>query len=102
METQKVTQTEVESNTGSRMPSLEADDEHLGPWFQNLHLPDGTQTAPHHPLGDYPLFKWDAIAPHVPASLDGWKVLDIGCNAGFYCFELALRGARVTGIDREP
>jgi tRNA (mo5U34)-methyltransferase len=28
--------------------------------------------------------------------------LDIGCNAGFYAFELARRGARVTGIDIEP
>jgi hypothetical protein len=26
----------------------------LGPWFHNLHLPDGRQTAPDHPLGDFP------------------------------------------------
>ena len=29
-------------------------------------------------------------------------MLDIGCNAGFYSFELAKRGAHVTGIDVEP
>ena len=29
----------------------------LGPWFHNLHLPDGRQTAPDHPLGDFPAFK---------------------------------------------
>jgi tRNA (mo5U34)-methyltransferase len=29
----------------------------------------------------------------------GWKVLDVGCNAGFYSFELARRGADVLGID---
>jgi tRNA (mo5U34)-methyltransferase len=74
----------------------------LGPWFHNLHLPDGSETAPHHRLGDFPAFKWAEIAPHVPEDLTGWRVLDIGCNAGFYSFELAKRGAHVTGIDVEP
>jgi tRNA (mo5U34)-methyltransferase len=74
----------------------------LGPWFQNLHLPNGEQTAPNHPLGDFPSFKWDAIAPHLPKNLSGWRALDIGCNAGFYSFQLAARGAEVLGIDCEP
>lgn len=73
----------------------------LGPWFHNLHLPDGRQTAPEHPLGDFPRFKWEQLAPHLPASLAGWTVLDIGCNAGFYSFELARRGASVVGIDED-
>ncbi|MHB9027853.1 MAG: TIGR04290 family methyltransferase [Candidatus Latescibacterota bacterium] len=71
----------------------------LGPWFHNLHLPEGVQTAPEHPLGDFPAFKWQHIAPLLPEVLTGWTVLDIGCNAGFYSFELARRGARVMGID---
>ncbi|MCU7495053.1 MAG: TIGR04290 family methyltransferase [Ignavibacteria bacterium] len=71
----------------------------IGPWFHNLHLPDGTQTAPNHPLGDFPSFKWEKISGAIPKSLKGWNVLDIGCNAGFYSFELARRGAYVTGID---
>ena len=74
----------------------------LAPWFHNLHLPDGTETAPSHPLGDFPAFKWAQIAPHLPDDLSGWSALDIGCNAGFYTFELARRGARVTGIDVDP
>lgn len=74
----------------------------LGPWFHNLHLPDGAQTAPRHPLGDFPAFKWAQIAPVIPADLTGWTALDIGCNSGFYAFELAKRGAHVTGIDVEP
>lgn len=74
----------------------------LGPWFHNLHLPDGSQTAPGHALGDFPAFKWRELAPHLPADLTGWTALDIGCNSGFYSFELARRGARVTGIDVEP
>jgi tRNA (mo5U34)-methyltransferase len=73
--------------------------EALGPWFHNLHLPDGRQTAPDHALGDFPAYKWAALAPHLPEDLTGWTALDIGCNAGFYSFELARRGARVTGID---
>lgn len=81
------------------MSSLQKEIDSLQPWFHNLHLPDGTQTAPNHWLGDFPSFKWKEIAPHVPQNLEGWKVLDVGCNAGFYSFELAKRGADVVGID---
>lgn len=71
----------------------------LGPWFHNLHLPDGTQTCPNHWLGDFPSFKWRELGSHLPQDLSGWNCLDIGCNAGFYSFELAKRGATVLGID---
>jgi tRNA (mo5U34)-methyltransferase len=74
----------------------------LGPWFHNVHLPDGVQTAPEHPLGDFPRTKWRRLAPHLPTDLTGWRVLDIGCNAGYYSVELARRGAQVTGIDIDP
>ncbi len=74
----------------------------LGPWFHNLHLPGGIQTAPDHPLGDFPARKWAEIAGHLPQDLGGWTALDVGCNAGFYSFELARRGASVTGIDVDP
>jgi tRNA (mo5U34)-methyltransferase len=73
----------------------------LGPWFHNLHLPGGGQTAPQHALGDFPAYKWARLAPHLPPDLNGWRVLDIGCNAGFYSFELAKRGAQVTAIDSD-
>ena len=77
--------------------------EALGPWFHNLHLPGGVQTVPQHFLGgDFPRFKWLQIAPHIPADLSGWRVLDVGCNAGFYTFELAKRGASVVAIDHDP
>jgi tRNA (mo5U34)-methyltransferase len=74
----------------------------LAPWFHNLHLPGGVQTAPGHPLGDFPAFKWREIASVIPQDLRGWRALDVGCNAGFYSFELAKRGAQVVGVDREP
>ena len=81
--------------------SLQQTAESLGPWFHNLYLPDGTQTAPDHFLGDFPRRKWLAIADHLPADLTGWSVLDVGCNGGFYSFELARRGAQVTAIDSD-
>jgi len=74
----------------------------LSPWFHNLHLPNGVQTAPDHPLGDFPSFKWAQIAAELPDDLHDWRALDIGCNAGYYAFQLARRGADVLAIDRDP
>jgi tRNA (mo5U34)-methyltransferase len=71
----------------------------LGEWFHNLHLPGGIETAPQHPLGDFPNVKWQRVKRCVPDDLRGWRILDIGCNAGFYSFELAKRGADVLGVD---
>jgi tRNA (mo5U34)-methyltransferase len=71
----------------------------LAPWFHNLHLPSGIQTAPDHSLGDFPSYKWNVLASSLPQDLSGWRALDIGCNAGFYSLELAKRGAHVVGID---
>ena len=51
------------------------------------------EPRPHrHPLGDFPAFKWNQICNFLPPNLKGWRVLDIGCNAGFYSFELAEWG----------
>ncbi len=79
----------------------------LSPWFHNLRLPvvlDGhvieVQTAPNHPLGDFPANFWQYFQHAIPQDLSGQTVLDIGCNAGFYSFEMKRRGAaRVLGID---
>jgi tRNA (mo5U34)-methyltransferase len=79
--------------------TLAAEAAALAPWFHNLHLPDGGQTAPEHPLGDFPSFKWQEVASAIPGDLAGWTALDIGCNSGFYSFELAKRGACVTAIE---
>lgn len=71
----------------------------LGDWFQNIDL-RGVPTAPNHFLGDYPSIKWRRFCEAIPARLHGKSVLDIGCNAGFYSFEMKRRGAaRVVGID---
>jgi tRNA (mo5U34)-methyltransferase len=73
----------------------------LAPWFHNLHLPSGHQTAPDHPLGDFPRVKWWELQGAIPHDLAGWRALDVGCNAGFYSFALARRGAEVLAIDTD-
>jgi tRNA (mo5U34)-methyltransferase len=73
--------------------------ERLGPWFHDLHLPSGHRTAPDHWLGDFPSFKWKQIQASVPQDLHGARALDVGCNAGFYSFRLAERGADVLALD---
>jgi tRNA (mo5U34)-methyltransferase len=73
----------------------------LGPWFHDLEL-NGVRTAPDHFLFDYPAGKFRRFAHVVPEDLTGKSVLDIGCNAGFYSFEMKRRGAaRVLGIDHD-
>jgi tRNA (mo5U34)-methyltransferase len=87
-----------------RLPHLvlEAKIRALGPWFHNLVL-DGIPTAPDHPLGDYPSHKFHRFAAALPDDMRGKTVLDIGCNAGFYAFEMKRRGAeRVVAIDSDP
>jgi tRNA (mo5U34)-methyltransferase len=74
----------------------------LGPWFHNLVL-DGVATAPEHFLGNYPADKFRQFAELIPADLTGKAVLDLGCNAGFYAFEMKRRGAaRVVAVDSDP
>ena len=75
--------------------------EALGPWFHNMQL-DGVWTAPNHFLGDYPAVKFANFRDAIPHDLTGKTVLDIGCNGGFYSFEMKRRGAaRVLGIDTD-
>jgi tRNA (mo5U34)-methyltransferase len=90
------------SHTRQPLSGLAAEAQSFAPWFHNVHLPDGTCTAPEHPLGDFPAFKWAEIGRAVPEDLRGWTALDIGCNSGFYSVELARRGARVTALDKDP
>lgn len=49
------------------------------------------------------LRKTDNILRLIPDTLAGKKILDIGCNKGFFCFESLRRGAElVVGIDTIP
>lgn len=77
-------------------------DEGLG-WYQNIDLGNGITTKSRRIYGediDHPRRRWAEVEPAVPADLTGKSVLDIGCNAGFICFEAKRRGAaRVVGVD---
>lgn len=90
------------SSTAGSNGNFKSQIDALKPWFHNLHLPGGEQTAPDHYFGDFPNFKWKQFNSNIPQNLEGWTALDIGCNAGFYSFELAKRGAQVLGIDLDP
>ncbi len=91
----------MKTNAGEADASLVARIRELGPWFHNLTL-SGVETAPDHFLGDYPRFKFQRFAPELPEDLTGKSVLDIGCNAGFYAFEMKRRGAeRVVAVDSD-
>jgi tRNA (mo5U34)-methyltransferase len=95
-ETGEATQAGTETS-GALREQIDA----LGPWFHNLRL-RGEQTSPGHFLGDYPSVKFASFRDALPADLTGKTVLDIGCNAGFYSFEMKRRGAaRVLGIEVE-
>lgn len=86
----------------SRRNELEREIKELGPWFHNMRI-GGIETAPNHFLGDYPAFKWARFKHVVPEDLQGRRVLDIGCNAGFYALEMKRRNAgRVVAIDTDP
>lgn len=93
--------TRGEQQTRNR-EQLRREIERLGPWFHNIDLGSGLQTAPDHFLGDYPKFKFERFAHALPSDMRGWRVLDIGCNAGFYALEMKRRGAdQVIGIDSD-
>lgn len=71
----------------------------LGFWYHNLELAPGVWTNP--AMGDYPRYRWDLLAPHIPADLTGKTVLDLSCNSGFFSVEMKRRGAsRVVGVER--
>src|SRR5690606_2384639 len=55
----------------SSSDAIRSEIEALGPWFHNLHLPGGVQTAPGHQYGDFPRFKWEQLAHAIPKDLSG-------------------------------
>ena len=75
----------------------------LEPWFHRIDLGNGIFTKTESVMGepvDHPAPTWEVIRPCLPADLTGKSVLDVGCNAGFYCVEAKRLGAqRVLGVD---
>ena len=77
----------------------------LDPWFHDIDLgpalPTKLRQCADEPL-DHPRPTWALVRRHLPADLTGRSVLDVGCNAGFYSFELKRLGAgTVLGVDSQ-
>jgi SAM-dependent methyltransferase len=72
-------------------------------WYQNIDLKNGMQTKTRKVWGeeiDHPRRRWEAVSSAFPESFAGKSVLDVGCNAGFFSFIAAERGAEsVCGVD---
>ncbi len=70
-------------------------------WFHCIDLGGGiaTMQEPVRHLSDI----WGVIDKHIPSDLSGMRVLDIGCNAGFFSVAAKKRNADyVLGIDMSP
>ena len=79
--------------------------EKLAPWFHCIDLGRGLKTKTQSAVGEpveHPRPTWEFVRAHLPEDLSGKSLLDVGCNAGFYSFEAAGRGAsRVLGVDAQ-
>jgi SAM-dependent methyltransferase len=77
----------------------------MGPWYQNMNL-DGEMTIK--PKQEYYNAgagekAWKSIKKFLPDNLKGKRVLDLGCNAGYYSIQSLLLGAKeVVGIELSP
>lgn len=60
----------------------------------------GYSRLPRSEHGLHAVFEWPAFQRLLPASLQGLRVLDLGCGLGYYAREMRARGARqVTAVD---
>jgi len=50
---------------------------------------------------EYPANVWALVEPQVDKDLFGKRVLDIGCNSGWYSIKLCKRGAYIYGVENE-
>ena len=66
-------------------------------WYQTIDFGDGIVAKGCAWCGEP---AWTNILKFLPSSLEGMRVLDLGCNAGLFCVRSALLGAKeVVGID---
>jgi SAM-dependent methyltransferase len=73
----------------------------IQPWNHNFDLPHGVQTrAGEQKSHGKNLVKLERLRPLFDAlGVPGKRVLDVGCNEGFFSLHLAERGAHVMGTD---
>jgi SAM-dependent methyltransferase len=76
----------------------------LIPWYQAIDF-DGvltqTYSKPNESAKSGEVL-WNKIKTFLPETLEGKRVLDLGCNAGYYCIKsLLLNCKEVIGIERD-
>src|SRR5262245_947917 len=92
---------EVEQLRESNDDALQHTIAKLGPWYHDIEIAPQVSTKPVNK--QYMANRWGFLKPFVPDDLTGKSVLDIGCNAGFFSFEMKKRNAaRVVGVDIMP
>jgi len=73
---------------------LEMKIKQLSPWYQNINL-QGIQTLRKRDTEQ----AWNRIKENFPMNYEGMRILDLGCNAGYYSIMAANEGASVIGIE---
>lgn len=75
----------------------------IQPWNHNIELPFAVQTrAGEQSSHGKNLVKWERIKPLLEdLGLSGKRVLDVGCNEGFFSSKMAEMGAQVLGVDAD-
>lgn len=68
----------------------------LGPWYQRVNI-DGEYTTNEKLISGEEV--WPDIRSMLPDDISGMRFLDIGANACYYSFMLALEGAEVLSIE---
>jgi MoaA/NifB/PqqE/SkfB family radical SAM enzyme/2-polyprenyl-3-methyl-5-hydroxy-6-metoxy-1,4-benzoquinol methylase len=71
----------------------------LGPWYHYAELA-GVPVGPKHGLNGED--KWKALRAVLPQKLEGLRCLDVGANAGYNSFQLAMAGATVEACEADP
>ena len=73
-------------------------------WNHNILLPNDVETRPGKQVSQGKnLVKWNRISPLLEQlGVRGKRVLDVGCNEGFFVFRLGEMGASAVGIDIDP
>ena len=77
--------------------SIENDIKKLGQWYQRIKI-DDIYTSNRKKREDSDLI-WGRINSFISKNIKGKKILDLGCNAGYYSIMAAKNGASVVAIE---
>jgi len=69
----------------------------LEPWYQGISFDNGIRTGRKRNVKEI----WKKIESNFPMDYKTSRILDLGCNAGFYSIMAAKRGASVIGVETE-